>query len=151
MRRFLKLIAIMMMFLCVNTFAASAVTGYWTTLDDKTGKPSSLIYIWQKDQLFYGKIAKIYREDGQKNTDRCTKCTGEQHNKPMLGLTIIRDMKAEYNRWTDGLVLDPRNGKEYHAQMWLEKNGSELHLRGYIGLPLFGRTAVWYRHNKRDN
>lgn len=126
--------------------AGRGILGNWQTIDADTHKPSSLIYIWKHNGKYFGKIAKIYKEHGHKTTDRCVKCTGFRHNKPMLGLEIIRHMVAESGHWGDGLILDPRNGKEYHARMWLENGGRELHVRGYIGIPLFGRTDVWYRY-----
>lgn len=144
------LIKCMMGFLAVAVFssfaASNPILGNWQTIDEKTGKPSSLIYIWQKGGLYYGKVAKIYSENGQKNTDRCINCKGDRQNKPVLGLTIIEGMQLQANKWVNGSVLDPRNGKLYHAEMWLANNNRELHLRGYIGIPLFGKTAVWYRY-----
>ncbi len=29
--------------------------------------------------------------------------------------------------------------------MWLEQDGQELHVRGYVGISLLGRTTVWTR------
>jgi len=49
------------------------------------------------------------------------------------------------NRWVDGKVYDPNNGKTYSAKMSLEKDGKTLKMRGYIGVSLFGRTAKFER------
>lgn len=130
-----------------SSFAANnPVLGNWQTIDDKTHQPGSLIYIWKKNGIYYGKVSKIYSENGQKTTDRCVNCTGARKAKPVLGLTIIENMQPKSStKWTKGTVLDPRDGKLYRAEMWLANNNRELHLRGYIGIPLFGKTAVWYR------
>lgn len=147
MQRLVKCVIALLLMVVFNSFAArNPVVGNWQTIDDKTGKPGSLIYVWEKDGIYYGKVAKIYAENGQKTTDRCVNCQGERKNKPNLGLTIIEGMKWDGSKWTDGTVLDPRDGKVYHAEMWLENNNTELHLRGYIGIPLFGRTATWYKY-----
>ena len=65
--------------------------------------------------------------------------------RTILGLQIIRDFKFDGgNRWTGGRVYDPESGNTYRANMTLVTN-NELHLRGYIGISLFGRTTTWTR------
>lgn len=44
---------------------------------------------------------------------------------------------------TDGTLYDPKTGKTYHGM--LTANGDKLDLRGYIGVPLFGRSQTWTR------
>lgn len=61
--------------------------------------------------------------------------------RPQCGLTIITAEKTGENEWT-GHVTDPRDGKTYHALLWLDGSG-QLHMRGYVGLPLFGETVIW--------
>lgn len=132
---------------CVYATDLNSAVGYWKTIDDKTQQVSSIVQIWQDphNHMYYGKIYKIFPENGHKATDRCVNCKGAQQNKPMLGLQIIRNMVYRDGKYHDGYILDPRDGKEYHAQMRLADNGQLLKLRGYIGLPLFGKTAVWNR------
>ena len=45
-----------------------------------------------------------------------------------------------------GHLYDPRSGHTYSGQMTAE--GNLLRLRGYIGLPVFGRTETWVRASK---
>jgi len=40
-----------------------------------------------------------------------------------------------------GHITDPRDGSVYGARLWVQ-NGN-LHLRGYLGIPLLGSTQVW--------
>ena len=64
---------------------------------------------------------------------------------PRLGLVIVRDfVHAGGNTWAEGKVYDPKNGKTYSGKMTLAAPG-ELHLRGFIGIALIGRTSVWTR------
>lgn len=42
-----------------------------------------------------------------------------------------------------GQLYDPKSGNTYHGKMTVE--GDTLNLRGYVGVPLFGRTEVWRR------
>lgn len=43
----------------------------------------------------------------------------------------------------DGTLYDPKSGRTYHGEMKLV--GDELHLRGYVGFSIFGRTEIWQR------
>jgi uncharacterized protein (DUF2147 family) len=66
-------------------------------------------------------------------------------NAPILGLEIMHDfLFAGDAEWKDGRVYDPKNGKTYSGKITLV-SPHELNLRGYIGIPLIGRTAVWTR------
>lgn len=44
---------------------------------------------------------------------------------------------------SDGTLYDPKTGKTYHGM--LTADGGKLDLRGYIGVPLFGRSQTWAR------
>jgi uncharacterized protein (DUF2147 family) len=62
---------------------------------------------------------------------------------PVMGLVIVRDFKfAGDSLWNDGKVYDPKNGKTYSAKMTLV-SPTQLNLRGFIGVSLFGRTEKW--------
>ena len=64
---------------------------------------------------------------------------------PRLGLTVVRSFSyVGDNLWVDGKVYDPKNGKTYSGKMTLI-SPNQLNLRGYIGISLIGRTAVWTR------
>lgn len=60
------------------------------------------------------------------------------------GTRILGELTREApGRWTGGYVLDPRKGSRYGAELSAE--GARLTLRGYLGLPLLGRSQVWTR------
>lgn len=127
---------------------SSTAAGMWYTIDPKTKSRSSVVTIWQdpKTQHYNGKITRIFLQDGHRPIDRCVHCQGELKNKPMLGLVIVKDMvNMGDGYYRQGRVLDPRNGKVYHAQMRLTGHGQMLKLRGYVLMPLLGRTDTWYR------
>ena len=62
---------------------------------------------------------------------------------PEMGLVVVHDMQyAGGNLWNNGKVYDPKNGKTYNAKMTLV-SPTQLDLRGFVGVSLFGRTAKW--------
>jgi len=68
--------------------------------------------------------------------------------RPILGLEILQGfVHTKDNVWGKGTVYDPESGKTYRAKLTL-KNPDTLHLRGYLGVSLFGRTTVWTRYHE---
>ena len=131
---------------CLLTASAQVnqILGDWKTVDDKTGEHRSLVHIFKAtDGLYYGKIAQLLVGDPDA---KCTKCEGADHNKPVVGLVIIRGMKydAEKNQLVDGQVLDPESGKFYYGKIY-PKDG-QLILRGSLDKRgLLGRNQTWVR------
>ena len=125
----------------VTLFAQNPLLGEWITVDDATGEQKSIVRIYQADNgKYYGTIIQLLEENSE--TAVCTECTGEDHNKPIVGLTIIRDMQLKDNELRGGKVLDPDNGKFYYAKVYL-KDG-KLILRGSLDKAgLLGRSQTW--------
>jgi len=63
--------------------------------------------------------------------------------RPQCGFVMIRTTRqiGMEPRWA-GSVQDPRDGHSYGAIIAMRQDG-DLHLRGYLGLPLFGETQRW--------
>lgn len=130
-------------------FATTAVKaqtciGTWITIDDETGKKKSKVELYKKDGILYGKIVYLYPREGREENPKCTKCSGDRKNQPLVGLQIVRGMKWDGEEWEDGTIVDPENGKVYTCTIWLDKsNPDKLNVRGYVG-PFF-RTQTWVR------
>lgn len=118
--------------------------GNWTTINDQTNKPNSIVQIWQHKGMLFGKVTKIYMQPG--DTGYCNNCSGDLKNKPVKGMTIMWNLKraSEY-RWSKGTILDPKIGKIYSCYLTVAPDGRTLKLRGYIGFSLLGRTQTWIR------
>jgi uncharacterized protein (DUF2147 family) len=66
-------------------------------------------------------------------------------SRRLLGLVIMRGFRFDGGRsWSGGRLYDPQSGKEYRGRMTLASPDT-LSLRGYVGIPLFGRTSTWTR------
>lgn len=47
--------------------------------------------------------------------------------------------------WEGGKILDPHDGKEFSARFTPIDGGKKMEVRGYVGLPLLGKTQTWVR------
>ena len=121
----------------------SKILGDWKTVDDKTGEKRSVVTIYKgSDGLYYGKISKMLMYTDMEL--KCDQCKGEDYNKPIEGLVIIRGMKAENGELVGGKVLDPESGKFYYGKIYL-KDG-KLVLRGSLDKRgFFGRNQTWIK------
>jgi uncharacterized protein (DUF2147 family) len=124
---------------------AASPTGLWKNVDDETGKPKALIRVSESDGVISGRIEKILTD---KPEAVCDKCTDERKDKPVQGMTIISGMRRNAEQpgvFDGGEILDPNNSKVYRSRMKLIDGGRKLDVRGYVGVPLFGRTQTWLR------
>jgi uncharacterized protein (DUF2147 family) len=121
--------------------SAQSIVGKWKTIDDETGKPKSVVEIYEKGGKYYGKIVELLL---RKDDPKCDQCTDDRKNKKILGMEIIREMKENKTEYSDGTILDPNNGRVYDCKIWIEKDKPDvLLLRGYIAF--FYRTQNWER------
>ncbi|WP_119344444.1 DUF2147 domain-containing protein [Facilibium subflavum] len=144
--------------------------GYWLQYSDD-GKGQSIIHVYKgADNKLEGKIVvpfvNVVDDKVQVPDVACKKCGKIDEN----------GYKADYSKWPnnqvqnlkimwgfvkdgesqgkmgavydDGSILDPANGKVYSCKMYTDDYGKKLHVRGYIGFSLFGRTQVWERMTK---
>jgi uncharacterized protein (DUF2147 family) len=119
--------------------------GLWKNIDDHSGKPKALIRITESNGELRGKIEKLLRDPSEDQNPKCVKCEGALKDQPILGMTITTDMKHDGDEYNGGQILDPDNGKVYKSKMSLADGGKKLNVRGYIGVPLLGRTQTWLR------
>ncbi len=124
--------------------ASNSPAGLWKTIDDKTGKPRSLIRISENNGEYSAVVEKGLRE-GDTGEAVCDKCTDERKGQKIIGMTIASGLKEKNSTYEGGKILDPDNGKVYKCKMKLDETSNKLEVRGFIGFSLLGRSQTWLR------
>jgi uncharacterized protein (DUF2147 family) len=126
-------------------FAQSSPVGLWKTIDDKTGKSKSLVRIIESAGEFQGKIEKLFRPADQEQNPKCDLCDGANKDQPLIGMTILFGLKKDDDAYSGGKIIDPASGKVYSSKLKVTDSNKKLEVRGYIGMPMLGRTQTWMR------
>jgi uncharacterized protein (DUF2147 family) len=116
-------------------FGPESVLGTWLVV-----KEDAKVTIYKCDDKFCGKITwlKTPEDLDTKNPD-----PAKRSNK-ILGMNILWGFSFNQGQWVGGRIYDPDSGKTYRCKMWL-KSDDKLNLKGYVGIPLFGRSEIWTR------
>ncbi len=85
---------------------------------DVSSKPRALVRITGLSGTLRGKIEKVFAAAGESANPKCDKCDGALKHAPVVG-------------------------QGYRSKLWLIKNGRRLSVRGYIGVPMLGRSQTW--------
>jgi uncharacterized protein (DUF2147 family) len=122
--------------------ARMRVLGQWLT----TGGESKIEIVSRDSLTFRGRI--VWLRDPLKNGRPVVDDKNPEdslRNRPVLGLELLRGFSYAGNDvWSGGKIYDPKSGNDYSAKMTMV-NDSTLDLRGYVLIPLFGRTERWAR------
>jgi uncharacterized protein (DUF2147 family) len=120
----------------------STPAGLWKTADDK-GKATGYVRINEAQGVFTGVIEKGL--ENEKQEEFCTACKGERKNQKMIGMTVIKNVKAKGGAYEGSEILDPFSGNTYRVKLTPIEAGKKLEVRGFVGISLFGRTQIWER------
>ena len=130
----------------VLAMAQATPAGLWKSIDDDGKTEKSLVRITNTGGVYSGKVEKI--SDPAKAAEVCSKCDDERKDKPIVGMTIIWEVRQnaeEPGLFDGGQILDPSKGSSYKLRLKPIEGGKKLEVRGYIGSPMFGRTQTWVR------
>ena len=94
-----------------NTVLAQDVFGEWYSIDPDTGANESVIRVYEKNNKVYGQIITILKEEDKDKT--CIECSGDDKDKPIEGLVIMKGLEKDGDEYNGGKILDPKNGKYY--------------------------------------
>lgn len=119
--------------------------GLWKNIDDSTGKPRALIRITESNGTLQGTIEKVFPGPNESQNPKCEKCEGANRGAPIVGLVILSGLRKDGEDYAGGQILDPDNGKTYSSKVRLTDAGKKLSVRGYLGVPMLGRSQTWLR------
>lgn len=125
--------------------SADEVLGFWLTQEE-----TAVIEIFKENEKFAGKIVWLARIHNKEVSDVLDTENPEEklRSRSVLGLRNLENFVYDSDEWNGGSIYDPKSGKTYSAKMTLESE-NELHLRGYVGVPMFGRTSKWKRQKNQ--
>lgn len=127
--------------------AEGSPVGTWWSSEDNGKQHKAEIVITERNGVLSGRIVRLL--DGRSAKDlRCDLCDDDRKGATLAGLEILRELKAdpeEADKWSGGQVLDPGSGKVYKVEVTVLEHGQQLKVRGYRGVPAFGRTQIWTR------
>jgi uncharacterized protein (DUF2147 family) len=93
-------------------------------------------------RLLWGK--NVVEADGTTSKKDTNNPDDSLRSRNVIGIVTLTGLKWNGKEYTDGKFYDPRSGKTYNCKTWVE--GDKLHLRGYLGFSLIGRTVLWHRY-----
>ncbi len=120
------------------------IVGIWLTAEGK-----AKVEIQKRGDRYYGCIiwSKQQEESPQPLLD-IHNPVDSLKTKSIIGLEILHDFAFEDDEWGGGMIYDPESGDDYRATMMLT-DANTLRIRGYILLPLLGRSEVWTRVSEK--
>jgi uncharacterized protein (DUF2147 family) len=126
---------IFILFFTNNVFAQNDFIGRWLSPSKK-----GIVETYIQNNKLNGKLVwvKTERKDIY-NADKSLR------NREVKGLIMLNDFTWESPQWVDGKIYDPEGGSTYSSKMWLSDDKQTLHVRGYIGFSLLGRTEKFTR------
>jgi len=131
---------------CQSAFAQSpSIEGRWRTIDDKTGAAKSIIVIRIVNDEAEGTVERVFAPPAPSEHPICDRCPGDLNGKPIVGTRVLWGFRQNGNEWEGGRLFDPEGKKTYRGKMRVVDNGRKLELRGFVGIPLFGRSQTWVR------
>lgn len=120
--------------------AGEDVFGTWLT-----GDGDGWVTISPNGTGLSGTIAGSPNDDPQRSTVDDKNPDPQLRSRKLAGLEIVSGFEFDGDdRWTGGTIYDPNSGKTYRCIITI-KDRNTLHVRGYIGISLIGRTETWTR------
>jgi uncharacterized protein (DUF2147 family) len=135
------LLPALVVLLCVGAGGAARAQpdprGLWLTANG-----GGVIAVQRCGEALCGRIAGIVLDHAADSTPL------DNRGASQCGLLILSNAAPAGQGSWNGRIIDPRDGQSYGLEMRLDREG-RLRVRGYLGLPLLGRTEVWTRYPGR--
>lgn len=140
MRRLVNRFGVALILLTASAAHAQSFAGVWKTYGDGGVAPESLVRIEDAGGIVTGTVIRVFAPPANSADPRCSACRPPLKDMPIVGMKILKAKPTG-----EGEILDPDEGRVYRCTLKLLAGGAKLEVRGYIGVPMFGRTQVWLR------
>jgi hypothetical protein len=119
------------------------VLGFWAS-------EGSIFMIYEEAEQLHGEIIALEKAyyTAEERPDAVGQPRLDDNNpvevlsqQPIVGLQMFSAYEFDDGQWR-GKIYDPESGNTYQSKMKLSKKG-KLEIRGYIGVPMFGRTSTF--------
>ena len=123
---------------------ANKIEGTWFN-EEKT---STINMTKGSDGNYLGKINWL-EEPNEFGAPKLDKENGDPQlaKRPIMGLAIVKNFEydSKKERWVEGSIYDPKNGKTYDCYAWFEDGDYDnLFIKGYVaGIKALGRKTIW--------
>ncbi|MDD3366234.1 MAG: DUF2147 domain-containing protein [Sphaerochaetaceae bacterium] len=124
--------------------------GFWKSVDSKKGFTTSVIAVYEHNNLLYGRVVVGYDEKTGELIDTMYNPNQQVHKLPeqplLLTIDIFWNLQPGGTRWLGGRILDPRSGRTYSCECWVQDG--DLIIRGKVGP--FGMNNVFHKAQQYD-
>lgn len=113
---------------------------------------ASIFEIMEAEGVFLG-VIQVLKDPTytlEENAERVGEIRTDDENpdpalrsRSIVGISMFSEYEYDDGRWR-GRIYDPKTGNTYQSRMEVDADG-QLKIRGYIGMPMFGRTAIFDR------
>ena len=114
---------------------AASVAGDWIPPG-----ADSLVRITIVDTAQIRLVRSLNSQSDEQNPDE------RLRSRSLQGIILGDGFTKSGHHWSGGRINDPGSGKTYRGSFQLIDD-DHLELRGYVGLPMFGRSETWTRRN----
>ena len=107
----------------------------------------AVIQISEVNNAFQGKVIWMEEPNNKDGSPKRDKLNPDEslRSQTRIGKVIMTGFVFDENNiWDGGEIYDPKSGKTYKGTITLTSK-NRLDLRGYVGLPIFGKTSSWTR------
>ena len=119
-----------------------ALIGKWLTT---SGDAQILIY--PTGNKFSGRIVWLKKPNDSVGKPEIDDKNPDQNlaKRPVIGLEMLKGFTySDDGVWEGGTIYDPKTGKTYSCKISMINPG-QIHVRGFVGISLLGRTETWSR------
>ncbi|MDR1345567.1 MAG: DUF2147 domain-containing protein [Bacteroidales bacterium] len=118
-------------FPCTFLVKGQNITGIWLTENGE-----SKVEIYERNSEFFGKVIWV-----KEQTEKAQKS---------VGVTILKNFVRQEDNTYKGSIFAPHLDKTFKGAI-TSKSESEITVRGFLGISLFGSSQHWKRVNSIKN